>query len=113
MQTKRILYLWFNNEHPDEIDNLKKELLSIKQPRIRLLPPEFSLEPPQKAMSIKKAGLSESEVIPTEQALGRICSKVVVACPPGVPVVVSGEIINENTIKILKKYSILTVNVVR
>lgn len=108
-----IVFMVSTMNTPDEIDNLKKELLSIKQPRIRLLPPEFSLEPPQKAMSIRKAGLSESEVIPTEQALGRICSKVVVACPPGVPVVVSGEIINENTIKILKKYSILTVNVVR
>ncbi len=108
-----IVFMFSTFNTPEEIENLTKALISIKQPHIRLEAPKFILAPPQKAMSIRKAGLSDSEEISVDKALGRICAKVVVACPPGIPVVVSGEVINADTIKILKRYSILTINVVK
>jgi len=57
--------------------------------------------------------MSDSEEIPVEKSLGRICAAVNVPCPPAVPIAVSGEIINEKCIKIFEKYGISRVNVVK
>lgn len=107
-----IVFMFSGKNSDEEIDILKKVLLGIKTAE-PLTYPVFNLLSPKIEISIKKAAFSESEEIKTDDALGRICSKVVVACPPGIPVVVSGEVINEDVIKILKRYSILTVNVVK
>ncbi len=56
--------------------------------------------------SIRRAILDKSERIPVEDALGRICGAPLVSCPPAIPIVVSGEIINEEAIKMLKYYNI-------
>ncbi len=68
---------------------------------------------PVKAMSIREAALSESEEIPIENAVGRICASVKVPCPPAVPITASGEIIDENCVKIFKSYGISSVIVVK
>ncbi len=68
---------------------------------------------PVKAMSIRDAALSESEEIPIENAVGRICASVKVPCPPAVPIAASGEIIDENCVKIFKSYGISSVIVVK
>ena len=36
-----------------------------------------------------------------------------VPCPPAVPIAVSGEVINENCIKIYKNYGIFNINVIK
>ncbi len=67
----------------------------------------------EKAMSVREAALSEFESIDVDKSAGRICAAVNVPCPPAVPIAVSGEIINENCIKIYKNYGILKVNVIK
>ncbi len=74
---------------------------------------KFEFPVMKKVMSIRKAALSPYERINVENSLGRICAAVSVPCPPAVPIAVSGEIINENCIKIYKKYGILKINVVK
>lgn len=73
----------------------------------------FIMHMPERAMSIREAVFSVSEEIPVENALGRICGAVKVPCPPAVPIAASGEIIDEECIKIFKSYGISTVNVVK
>lgn len=68
---------------------------------------------PEKAMSIRESAFSPWEEIPVEEAEGRICASVKVPCPPAVPIVASGEIIDKNSIKIFKSYSISSVIVVK
>ena len=68
---------------------------------------------PVKAMSIREAALAECEEIPVEQAVGRICASVKIPCPPAVPIAASGEIIDENCVKIFKSYGISSVIVVK
>ena len=68
---------------------------------------------PVKAMSIRAAALAENEQIPIEKATGRICASVKVPCPPAVPIAASGEIIDENCVKIFKSYGISSVIVVK
>lgn len=67
----------------------------------------------EKAMSVRKAALSDFQNIDVDKSLGRICAAVNVPCPPAVPIAVSGEIINEKCIKIYKNYGILNVNVIK
>lgn len=74
---------------------------------------EFSMELPEKAMTIREAVFSPSEVIPVERAEGRICGAVMVPCPPAVPIAASGEVISRECINIFKRYGIESVSVVK
>ncbi|MBO5725631.1 MAG: hypothetical protein J6S00_01045 [Clostridia bacterium] len=42
-----------------------------------------------------------------------MCGAATVACPPAVPVVISGESITENDIKIMQSYGITHIDVVK
>ena len=71
---------------------------------------------PQKAivrLSAKKALLSPQELIPIEEASGRICAAPSVSCPPAVPIVISGEEITQNAVELFRLYGIEKVAVVK
>ena len=63
-------------------------------------------------MSVRKAMFSHQEKVPIEDALGRICASPMVSCPPAIPIVVSGESISEEAIRLFKYYKIQDVLVV-
>lgn len=56
---------------------------------------------PPRAMSIRDAVLAPSETVSTKNALGRVCAAPTVACPPAVPIVISGEVLTEEAIDAL------------
>lgn len=62
-------------------------------------------------MSIREAYFSPHEKIRVEDSEGRICARSAVSCQPSIPVVVPGEEITGEVMKILKKYSIFYVDV--
>lgn len=95
----------------DEIERTGEILMKLKPEESS--DEKFEFPVMEKAMSIRNAALSPYENINSEKSLGRICAAVSVPCPPAVPIAVSGEIINENCIKIYKKYGILKINVVK
>lgn len=68
---------------------------------------------PSKAMTIRSATLSPSETIPVSEALGRIAADTSCPCPPGVPVIIPGEMIGRDTIQLLMSYGIDRIAVVR
>ncbi|MCM1022945.1 MAG: aminotransferase class I/II-fold pyridoxal phosphate-dependent enzyme [Prevotella sp.] len=82
-------------------------------PRILLRPPEFSVPEAARAMSPREAFFAARETVPVEKALGRTAAESVTVCPPCIPIAAAGEVIDENIIKILKSYSIFSVNVVQ
>ncbi len=67
----------------------------------------------KKAMSIREAVFASHEEIAVSEALGRICGSPTVSCPPAIPVVISGELIDEEAIAILEHYGIQTIEVVK
>ena len=69
--------------------------------------------PPQRAMSIRQAMFSPWEEIEVEKAEGRVCAAPTVSCPPAVPVVVSGEVIRADAIRVMRHYGVCTVCVVQ
>ena len=57
--------------------------------------------------------LGPQEIIPVESACGRICASPTVSCPPAVPIVISGEEITKNAIRIFRLYGVETVAVMK
>lgn len=91
----------------------EKAFRSVRMPRIRLEPPDFEICRPVRKMSPREAFFAEREVIDTETAAGRTAADSVTVCPPCVPIVAAGEIIDENAVEILKMYSIFRISVVK
>ena len=61
---------------------------------------------PESALSMRQAFLSAHKTVKIEESLGKICAVSQVSCPPAVPIVISGEIITQHEIKLLKEYGI-------
>lgn len=74
---------------------------------------KLSLPLPQMKMSIRHAVFADSEVVNTEDAVGRICAAPTVSCPPAVPIAISGEEITEEIAKLFLHYGIDKIQVVK
>ena len=72
----------------------------------------MSVKPHERVLSIRKAMLSPKEIIPIEEAEGRICASPTVSCPPAVPIVISGERITKEDIELFKYYGVNNVSVI-
>ncbi|MBR2876560.1 MAG: aminotransferase class V-fold PLP-dependent enzyme [Clostridia bacterium] len=66
----------------------------------------------EQVMSVRDAVFADSEEIPVEDAVGRVCGAPTVSCPPAIPIVVSGEKITEEHIALLKYYDKTHIRVV-
>ncbi len=78
------------------------------KPAEKLLLPKARQE-----MSIREAMLRPQERIPAEKALGRICGSPTVACPPAIPIAVSGERIGPEAAALFRRYGVESVEVVK
>jgi len=67
----------------------------------------------KQVMSVRNAYFSGGEVLPVEQAQGRICRMPTATCPPAIPIVVPGERIDEAAVESFKYYGIDFVEVVK
>ena len=96
----------------EELARLEASLAAVpKLPPIAQTPPPFRL--PERAMSPREAFFSPRQTVSVEQSEGRICASAAVACPPAVPVAVSGEVINREAVLLMQYYGFETVSVVR
>ena len=68
--------------------------------------------PPRRAMPIREAVFAPHEWVETEAALGRVCASPTVACPPAIPIAVSGEVIGEGELALFRHYGVEKVLVV-
>ncbi len=94
------------------LDRLKAAMLAIgKNDEITQKAPP--LHKPEKVLSVRSAALCECETVAVKESLGRILATATVSCPPAVPVVVSGEKIDEKVIEIFKYYSIENCSVIK
>ena len=100
------LVMMFTPENSSsDIDKVKKALLSIeKKEALVNAPKEFFA--PVRAMSVREAVFSPQERLPIYECEGRVLASASVPCPPAVPIVVSGEIIDKNAIELFEYYGI-------
>ena len=94
-----------------DFERLISSLSSYKKDEIHTV--NHSVKPHESVISIRSAMLSPGEIIPIEQAEGRICASPTVSCPPAVPIVISGERITAEDIKLFKYYGVSTVSVIK
>ena len=62
--------------------------------------------------SIREAIFSKHKKMKVEDTLGYICAAPTVGCPPAIPVVVSGEEINIEAIRLFQYYGIKEIEIV-
>ncbi len=67
----------------------------------------------EQVVSVRQALFAPHEMIPAQQALGRICGAPTVACPPAIPIAVSGERIGPEALKLFAHYGVSTVDVLK
>lgn len=104
-----LLFSPFNREEDfKRTEALLDEVLIQKQPFTA-----FPIVPSEKVMSLREAFLSPKEGVPVEKAEGRIAAQVKITCPPGIPLVMPGERLHKEIIKILKNSGIFVIDVVK
>lgn len=64
---------------------------------------------PKIMMSLRDAFYAEKETIPKVQAIGRISAEVVAECPPGISILLPGELITQEHLPYLNDYECLEV----
>jgi len=64
---------------------------------------------PQIKMSLREAYYADKEVIAKENAIGRISAELVAECPPGISILLPGELITEEHLPYLNDYKTLEV----
>lgn len=94
-----------------DFERIKKWGGSIPKKSSLKLSPVCKSEPIRK-MTIREAVMAPSEVIDIKDSVGRICAEETVSCPPAVPIVVCGEVIGIDEVKLLEMYNIKNVCVV-
>jgi arginine/lysine/ornithine decarboxylase len=65
----------------------------------------------EQAVTIREGMLRPHVLVPAEQALGRICAAPTVACPPAIPIAVTGERITADAVALFARYGIEQVEV--
>lgn len=103
--------MMFTPETPD--DAYDKILSGFGDCDRDIKPPDMTLPIPEKCMKIRDAIFSDSEKLSVDDAVGHIVADTSVGCPPAVSVLVSGERISEDAVKIMKYYGIEYVSVVK
>ena len=89
----------------EEIGAVERVLFSIpKREEIQSKAPVFS--PPFAVMSTRKAMLSPSCECEVKKAEGKVLSQPSVSCPPAIPVLVCGERIDAEAIRVFEYYGI-------
>ena len=68
---------------------------------------------PARALSVREAMLSPAETLPACACAGRVLAMATVGCPPAVPIVASGEVIDAACIAACDYYGIKTLTVVK
>jgi arginine/lysine/ornithine decarboxylase len=96
----------------DVLMTLAEILLNIKKRTPILEAPPTPVQA-KKVMTVREAMLSSKETISTENSLNRVLASPSVSCPPAVPIIACGELIDEDTIKAFKYYNITELTVVK
>ena len=107
------LTLMFSTESTELDLERVKNAFSKLSPKSAIKDEALPAIAPKCAISIREALFSQSERVATENSLGRICASPSVSCPPAIPPVISGEVIDEKTIEILLYYGINEIDVIK
>ena len=104
--------LMLTPENTDEDLSLLLDLLSSFEGK-RGCGEIMSVSPHERAVSIREAVFAESETVSAQDAVGRVCASPTVSCPPAVPILISGEIITSDDVKLFIHYGVDKISVIK
>lgn len=94
------------------LQKLEQALLEIpKRTALMQRPPRFRKAEP--VLSVREAALSPAQTLPVLECAGKILASATVGCPPAVPILVSGERIDDHAVQCFRYYGIETCRVIR
>ena len=64
-------------------------------------------------MSVRDARFAPSAEVSLSDAEGRVCAMPTVSCPPAIPIAVSGEVITPAAVRLMQRYHVTEVSVLR
>ncbi len=100
---------------PLEIDRLRSALAGAAKSRSLLPEPRYpaTIRLPRQLLSVSEAMARREVELPAASCPGRVSSRVVSSCPPGIPMLVPGEEITAQTVRFLQSSGIESIFVVR
>ena len=97
-----------------DFENLKNAILALTPKEKIPYNKKYCFKIPQNtSLSVKDAMTSPSITIPVNKSLNKCISKIVSPCPPGIPLLIPGEIIKKEEQSLLINYGIHKVDVVK
>lgn len=95
-----------------ELDTLEDTLLSIPA-KAPILEQPLRFHPGRRVCSPREAMLAPMETVPVAESEGRVLAAATVGCPPAVPIVVSGEQIDDHAMECFRYYGITHCSVMK
>ncbi len=102
--------MMFTPETDDE--TYKKVIEAAGKCEKQITAENLSLPVSEKCMEISEAIFSDNEGIDVNDSVGRIVADTSVGCPPAVPVLVSGEKVTAEAVKVMQYYGIEKIKVI-
>ena len=96
-----------------DFDRIGQAILNIYEARPLSRGPDVNITKPKRAMSIREAFMSADQIVKIEDAVGSVSAESKSICPPGIPVVVAGEIIDSNLVDALFRCGVFDIKVVK
>ena len=92
------------NNTREELMALYDALLDISKhaPEEEIPLVDLSMMEMEAKMSIRDAFYEDKEIVPLDEAAGRISGQLVIPYPPGIPLVTPGEVITEELVEYIK-----------
>lgn len=109
---RRIILMATPANQPQDFILLRKTLEAFPQ-KAPLKSSTLPLFRPKSACSVRQALFAETETLPVRNSAGRVMGGLFAPCPPGVPLVMPGEIICRAAVQSLEAGGILAVDVLK
>lgn len=96
----------------EDVELLKQVLQKLKLPEKSKPNLAKNIQPPpacKQVLNPRKAFFSKCEVVPTQEAVGRICADWLAPCPPGYALLSPGQLIEKESIKFIESYKSIRV----
>lgn len=107
-----LVMMFSPDNRPEDYDRVTAALTALpRQAALTDLPP--ILPCPVVAMSPRQALFAPAETLPPEQCIGRVLASPTVGCPPAVPILVGGEVVDESAARVFAYYGYDTLRVVK
>ena len=107
------LVMMFSTAHTAEDFGRVEAALCALPKRAALTETAPKMGRPQVKMSLRDALFAPAEVLPLDRCVGRVLASPTVSCPPAVPILVGGEVVDEDAIQMFNYYGYSALRVVK